>query len=845
MMAALSLGMQAQALSTKAPLSQEPMQGPSLPVEKVVQIDVEGNKRWTAEQIQSALGHQAGAAFDPLVIEAGLERLWQALKVRATVLSQEVDGGLRLIIQVVELPLDLEPRFIGFSGVDLEKIYEWTGLTEQSELYLHQVARVRQRLIESYKRDGYHFIQVDSLVEEDAASEGLRGDVIFRIIEGPQVHVDGYEFSGNNSLPDTGAFFWADGLLKLSSVELHGPKLLDWGGALFQEEQLDADLLSMREVYRGNGFLDAVVELEALEFNEDRSRVRLLIVIDEGPRYRVGSVDIKGVEFAPDLRNPRGRGTEQMVPLLFDEQLLLDLCVLKEGGFYEGSFQRTDERRLRDYYGERGYLSHPSLPVANSWSFLEPLLSFDAEKAEVHVTYRLAQGRKFFIREVKFSGAYHTRDRVLRRDVTVQPGELADLKEINRSLRRITSTGFFSDSRNPAGHREPTYRFLGTGEEDQVDLEFVLQEGRVVDAQLMGGVDSNDGLFGIVSLTMRNFDITDLPSSLGSTFGEVYRKEAFHGSGQQLDMHISPGSEVSYSRARFYEPDLFGSHYDRWSMDLEYSDRDRVYLAYNEGRRRNKIEIGHQISPELSVFAGLEDLGLKVRGIDPAADLPAPLLAQSAETDLVGALLNLRYRDLDRRMDPTDGVQMRWLNSIYTTELGGDEEFIKSHFTYDWYKPLEWTEDEKLTHSVHARFGAGYAKAFGDSDSVPYTERFFLGGYKTIRGFDFRGVGPNQGGTTFGGEALLNGSFEYRMPLYATTRPGTFDKLEMFRLILFVDAGVIAPESDDMDFGELRASAGFGIALTYPFPVVFNFGFPFEQGEGDREQVFSFSLFSN
>jgi hypothetical protein len=73
MMSALSLGMQAQALSTTASLSQEPMQGPSLPVEKVVQIDVEGNKRWTAEQIKSALGHQAGVAFDPLVIEAGLE----------------------------------------------------------------------------------------------------------------------------------------------------------------------------------------------------------------------------------------------------------------------------------------------------------------------------------------------------------------------------------------------------------------------------------------------------------------------------------------------------------------------------------------------------------------------------------------------------------------------------------------------------------------------------------------------------------------------------------------------------------------------------------------------------
>jgi outer membrane protein insertion porin family len=200
---------------------------------------------------------------------------------------------------------------------------------------------------------------------------------------------------------------------------------------------------------------------------------------------------------------------------------------------------------------------------------------------------------------------------------------------------------------------------------------------------------------------------------------------------------------------------------------------------------------------------------------------------------------------LNRRIDPTDGVQLRWLNSIYTAGLGGDAEFVKSHVTYDWYKPLGWTEGEEASHSLHARFGAGYAKAFGESDSVPYTERFFLGGYKTLRGFDFRGVGPNQGETTMGGEALLNASLEYRMPLYSTTRAGTFDKVEMFRLILFVDAGVIAPDGDDLDFGELRASAGFGLGLTYPIPVVFNFGFPFEQGSGDREQVFSFSLFSN
>jgi len=473
---------------------------------------------------------------------------------------------------------------------------------------------------------------------------------------------------------------------------------------------------------------------------------------------------------------------------------------------------------------------------------LAPFLSFDPERAEVHVTYRIMQGREYFVREVRFSGAYHTRDRVLRRDVTVQPGQRADLKEIYRSLRKITSTGFFSNDRDPINHREPTFRFVPTDEEGKVDLEFLLQEGRVVDARLMGGIDSNDGLFGIVSLTMRNFDLTDLPSSFSGMFGEIYRKEAFHGAGQQLDIHVSPGSEVSYSRARFYEPDLFRTHYDRWSLDLEYSDRDRIYREYDEARRKNTIEVGHQLSPELSIFAGLEQQTVGLSNIDPGHVLPSDLIGQPAEIDLSGALINLRYRDLDRRINPSDGVQLRWLNSIYTTELGGTEEFVKSHLFYDWYKPLGQSDESGPPHGLHARLGVGFASAFGESDFVPYSERFFLGGYKTLRGFDFRGVGPNEGETSLGGESLLNASFEYRMPLYSTARPGTIDKIEMFRLILFTDVGVLGPAGESMDLDELRASAGFGVGLTYPFPVMFNFGFPLKEGPGDRTQVFSFNI---
>ena len=824
-------------------VSQDPVIGPQVFVDVVVQIDVEGNSRWTDEQIISALGHPTGELFNPLLVEAGLKRLWRALKVRAEVLKQEVDGGLRLVIRATELPVDLEPRFAGYDGVGLEELLEWAGLTETSELYLHQVSRIRQRVIENYKREGYHFIQIDPLVEEDVSGDGLTGDVIFRIIEGPQVHVNGYEVRGNSALPDRGALFWRDGLSKLADLQLHGPRLFTPSGATFNSELLDADLLAMREVYRDNGFLDVVVELEQFEFNEDRSRVTLHVVVDEGPQYRVSALEIEGVEFVPDPSDPRRPAAQQQTSLFFDEEELLGLCTLEVGAVFDQVAVTSDQRALRDHYGERGYLSHPSLPAEESWNFLKPDLSYDPERAEVRVKYKLAQGREYWIREIRFSGAYHTRDRILRRDVTVQPGQRADLKEIYRSLRKITSTGFFSNDRDPINHREPTFRFVSTDQEGLIDVDFILEEGRVVDAQLMGGVDSNDGLFGIVSLTMRNFDLTDLPSSFSDMFGEIYRKEAFHGAGQQLNVHISPGSEVSYSNVRFLEPDIFKTHYDRWSLDVEYSDRDRIYRDYDEGRRRNTLEIGRQITTELNLYAGLEQQKIQVSDRDFGDVLPPALANQDAETELSGLLLNLRYRDVDRRINPSDGIHLRWLNSIYSTELGGSAEFAKSHLFYDWYKPIGGDElSGEPGSSVHFRLGAGYAAAFGESDSVPYTERFFLGGYKTMRGFDFRGVGPNEGDIPLGGESVLNMSLEYRMPLYSTTRPGTFDKVEMFRLILFTDAGILGPVDGDLDLDDMRASAGFGLGLTYPFPVVFNFGFPMEEGPGDRKEVFSFNI---
>ena len=814
----------------------------------VVAIEVVGEDRYAEDRLIAALGQRVGRPLNRTLIERGITYLWEAFKVRAEVVERPAPGGVALQLVVQEMPVDLEPRFIGYDGVKLKDLREWAGLDESSEMYLHQARRVRQRLLEGYRRKGFHFAEVDIVTktpeefEED--THGI-GDVIFRIREGRKVRVSDVIVHGNESLPTRGFGPWKDGLVPVARTQLKGPRFLNWFGDVFVEEKLEGDLLAMRNVYRDRGYLDAVVELDRLEFNEDFSRVVVHVMVDEGEPYTVRKLSVQGVEPIPNSRGVDGEPLTQPAELVFSEAELLGRCKLSPGERFEKLRLDTDREDLRDFFGALGYLSHPSLRGA-SWQFLEPELVFDVENKTVDVTYRVVQGRQLKIREVRISGANHTRDRVLRREITVQPGEIADMKEVIRSLRRLTATGYFSDDRRPLEHNEPTYRFLATDDPEWVDIEFIVEEGRVVDFEIAGGVDSNNGIFGLLSLQMRNFDITDVPSGFFSSFGEVYRKEAFHGAGQTLDLQLSPGSQVNYTRIHFIEPDIFRKHFNRWSLDLDFIIRDRLYDEYDEGRLRFKPRIGRQLGLYWTLFTGLSLERVEVTNLQENVPLPPDLIAQEAagKQNFNSVILDASFRDLDSRLNPRDGESFQLYNSFYTDALGSDAEFYKVEANYERYWVMgDETTDVKPGWKFSA--GGGLAMPYGASDDVPYTERFFLGGFRTLRGFEFRGVGPNVGDTAIGGETMLRGSLEFRYPLYSTTRPGTFRKAEMLRFILFTDAGILDPDAFEVDPEELRASVGFGFGLTVPFPLVLNFGFPVEKGPGDRRQVFSFNLAFN
>lgn len=824
-----------------------PAGGRSAPTQEdriVREVHVEGLESYSEAGVLRALGIEVGKPL-PL-LRPGVKRVWDTYRLLVFPRDPVVlpEGGLRLTIRVQELPVDLDPRFVGNDDIDEKTLREWAMLFDREEVYLHEADGIRNRLVQGYQRHGYLFAEVDVVV--GGAEAGAPNDVIFQIREGPKVRTTAVLVHGNEHLPDTGWGFWRGGLKALAKTKTKGRGLFRWWGGVYDREVLEADLLAMRQVYRDRGWLDAKVAIERLELNDKRNRLRVHVIVDEGPLWRVSSVRLVAV----DPESLTGAGPERTEELLFPEAELRELLNLREGVPFEAARRQNDQREVTGYYGERGHLPAELFQVegtarergAAGFRWLEPDLIYDVESHQVAVTYRIVQGTRRILREVRFEGNAHTNDRVLRRLVSELPGHVVNMREIERSRSRIVSTGYFIDQQDPT-HPPPRVYFREVeGHPELVDVEFIVAEGRVVDFQLSGGVNSDRGPVGLISLSMRNFQAGDTPSGFWSMFGEVYRKEAFHGNGESFDITFSPGTQVNQWSTSYSHPDIFGTHFDRYSGQVEVSGRDRRYLSHDEGRTRAGVSLARLFAQgDFSVRLGARWMEVDLSDLDEDSDLPQTLIDSEGSSTFQGLTLDLRYNRLDNRISPSKGFYGEWNNTLYGGPFGGDNDLWTSEVGLERYWQLGSEEDD--VHSgIFLGLGAAVAQPYGDTDFANYAERFFLGGSVRMRGFDFRGVGPNEGDFPVGGETMAFGTLEYRRPIYTTPVAGTSRRQEVFRGSLFVDVGILDPDPFRIDPDELRASAGVSFGLVQPIPLTFSFGFPLRKGEGDDLEVFSFRI---
>ncbi len=795
-------------------------------------VRVTGVKGVSEATILADLRTKAGTKLSVQSVRGDLAFLWNQYKLQARVIVATGSDGVTIRFEVKREFLRYDhTKFRGLSHFKVDQVRKLLDFAESerpTDLTAESIAR---RLEELYWKDGYANTKV--LVRTDQKTSTLR----FLVDEGPRAKVRSVEFRGNKSFP-TSSFLGLRWNLLGSAGVVSKPGLLS--DAAFSRLKLDADLDRLRSFYRGRGYKDAIVELYKLEFTPDYTGVHLGIRIFEGRLYRIQSVDIQQLRMDSSDK-PR-----------FDKKELLATIRLRPGDVATQDKILADQRRLALFYGRRGFPStdvYRNLDRKTSFQVLDPSEVIDAERGLVRLTYVVQEGQRKRIRSIRISGNRFTRDEIIRRELSVFPGEFVNTEELERSRDRLFAKRYFGDP--AAGDPGVTFRLrpidVQPGElaPELVDLEVDVREG--VTGQILWGVglSSNTGPFANVQYNKRNFDWRRLPTSWNPIdwFSQILNNEAFHGGGQTLNLDLSPGTEISQASISFFEPDAFGTHLNTIGLGLSGYRTIRRLETYDVDTLGGNIRLEKRIGRDVSLGATFTNDRIKVNNI--AADAPAVVWDAEGSNSVRSMGVNLSVRSLDTLVQPTSGFRVRAFTTYAPEWLAGDATFWKAGFTSNLYLAL-LRDSRDRAHVLEFKNAVHVGRAIGADDSLFLTERFFMGGQGTLRGFDFRRAGPTQFDRPTGGETRYLGTLEYSFPLFSSRLQGGLRETELIRGVGFLDAGMLGDRFQDRFFRQLRLSAGVGLRIRIPglgnLPIALDFAWPLRRQDTDRLRAFSFSF---
>ena len=333
------------------------------------------------------------------------------------------------------------------------------------------------------------------------------------------------------------------------------------------------------------------------------------------------------------------------------------------------------------------------------------------------------------------------------------------------------------------------------------------------------GVNSDSGLVGQVVVDERNFDIAKFPTG----WEDIRNGQAFRGAGQQFRIEAVPGTSVQRYMVTFREPYLLDTDI---SLGLSGYYFDRVYTEWSEQRVGGRIALGYQLTHDLSITGAYR--GERVRITNPSA--PAPEYeAMLGSNALHGFQVSLAHDTRDSSFLPTEGhfIEMSFEQVVGTFQYPTAELDMRKYFT------VHQRPDGSGRHVLTLASRIGYK-----GSDTPVYDRFFAGGYSTIRGFSYRHASPlnTDYGVIVGGNAEVLASAEYMFPITAD---------DMLRGVVFCDTGAIQPSFTDWR-DNYRVSPGLGLRISIPAlgpaPIALDFAFPISFQDGDRIENFSFFI---
>lgn len=738
----------------------------------VRRIEVRGLQAISEGYIRRLIKTREEQPFSRRQVEEDVRELLRSRKFLAAFATTAVEEGQAVVVySVQEKPTLATVELIGNKRFTDAQLYEVTPAAG-AVMDRYEINRSRDDIVQKYKQKGYYYVDVQ--IDERALE--TEGRLIYRITEGPRVKVRNLRYEGNRTLSPR----------RLGTrVETKTYWWVFRTGAL-DEDQAQRDALALLKLYRDEGFLDARVG-HRLDFDPiERSDVDLVFVIEEGPRYRLHEIAFEG-------------------NTVFSDDRLRSVMTLVPGRIARDEVLQEDMKRVRDLYGEIGYVA---AGVNTRYDFLD-------EPGVVRLRYILDEGPQSRFGRITIRGNRQTKDEVVRRELRFYPGELYNTVEARKAEQRLRETGLF----RPEGIEIVPLEAI----EGQREALVTVEETETTQFLIGFGVSTDSGVIGSLSIDNRNFDLFGWPR----TWGEFFRGRAFRGDGQRLLFQAEPGTQVSRFRISFTEPYLLDRPV-RLDTSVYLFQRGRV--GYDEQRLGFIFSLSKRFTGGLldgwAIEGSTRIEGVSIDDVDPFAARP---IYEAKGDHFLTALKGAIVRDTtDSRMMPTEGYRVTF-SWEQVGALGGDHDFGKPAVSAAWYKTVS---TDILDRKSVLALRADAAYIVGDA---PVFERYYAGGFGSLRGFSFRGVSPRSGikNQPIGGDFIFLTGGEYSFPLYG----------KAFRGVTFLDMGTV---EEGFEISSWRAAVGFGLRVQVdffgPVPIVFDFGFPISKHDDDATRVFNFAF---
>lgn len=733
----------------------------------VKEIEISGNRKIETAAIRSKIRTQQNTEFAEELIQEDIRSIFSLGYFEDIEVQEEPFGeGVKLIYLLKEKPTVSKVDTQGLDALDKDDLKDIILVKEYEVLHVHKLNQSVEKLINKYEEKGYYLADVRyDIALDEKKNEAV---VTFHINENDKVQVKSINIIGNRVLSD-------DALKNVMQTKEGGP--LSWltGSGAYREAMFERDIQILTFYYGTLGYVRARFGKPEVAVSADKKWIYVTFFAEEGEKYFVGQID-----FAGDL--------------LYARQELLGECKLIPGEVFNAETLRQETLKYTDKYSDLGFAFANVVPQPNI---------HDSSRT-VDVTFEVDKGQKIYIGKITITGNTRTKDKVIRRELKIQEGELFSGTRKRESRENVLRLGFF----------DSVEFHQSASKEDSMVVDVEIQVKERSTGQLVVGAGYASG-------------------DIGFTAQAQLSQNNFLGNGQvaSLSAHILTGTKRYEFILGFHEPYL---GYSLWSLggDIYHQRREVISLqdvkTFEETKTGFDVKLGHPVLEytQLYLTYKMENSYVPSSSIIDRSLIPPDTVNGISS----GITANVVYDKRDDRFDPREGFY--WSLAGEYSGLGGIQRFFRSRVVAKYFHPIVWDFIFRLNlASSHIR---------GIGRPVPINELFISGGLYSLRGYDFFTVGPS-GHLSLNADDLSEDARKKTPPLMGQkiviggqnevliNAEVEFPILKEARIrgVLFFDAGNAFNGFFKDVNPALLANFGWGIRWFTPIgPLRFEFGYP-------------------